>query len=345
VIYNAMLRFITAPGHLYTLEPLVQRTFGADTPPCQVTTYDMMFRAVSTSRATHIFTDMERLYEWELALAADLYRSIRDAGVPCLNDPARVMCRYELLRNLYKAGINPFTAYRAVDRPHPARFPVFLRFEADHGVPVSDPLPDQTALDTKLTALRAAGVPLRGVIVVEYATEPIAPGVWQKFGTFRVGHAVLVDHSVAEDRWLVKYGKLGLATDEMFEAERAAVMSNRFAEELRPVFEIAGVEWGRADHATYGDRQVVYEVNTNPSIAALTPQRSPIRDATLQFARQRMARHLWQIDFGDGSPLQFRAGERLMEYRSQFRRSWARRFYSTLRSAMSLASSDLNLRP
>src|SRR5438046_336973 len=104
-----MLRFITAPRHLYTLEPLIQGTFGANTPPCQVTTYHRMFHATSTSKATHIFTDMERLYEWELILAAELYRSLRDAGVPCLNDPARVMCRYELLRNLHRAGINPFT--------------------------------------------------------------------------------------------------------------------------------------------------------------------------------------------------------------------------------------------
>jgi hypothetical protein len=165
-------------------------------------------------------------------------------------------------------------------------------------MPLSELLPDQAALDNKLTELRATGVPLRGAIVVEHASEPIAPGIWQKFGTFRVGHVVLVDHAVAEDSWLVKYGKKGLATDAMFEAERAAVVSNRFAEELRPAFEISGIEWGRADHATYGGREVVYEVNTNPSIDPLTPQRSSIRDATLQFARQRMARHFGKSILG-----------------------------------------------
>jgi hypothetical protein len=238
--------------------------------------------------------------------------------MPCLNDPARVMCRYELLRVLHKAGINPHTSYRAVDQPLPERFPVFVRFEADHRAPISELLPTQATLDTKLTELRAAGVPLRGAIVVEYTSEPIAPGIWQKFGTFRVGNSVLVDHAVAEDRWLVKYGKKGLATGEMFEAERAAVVSNRFAEELRPAFEISGIEYGRADHATYRGRQVVYEVNTNPNVEPLTRQRSPIRDATLQFARQRMAQHLWEIDFGNGSRLRFHAGRRLLEYRRHY---------------------------
>ena len=312
-----MILFITAPGHLYTIRTLVERTFGAETPLCQATTYNVMFHVTNTLRATHIFTDMERLYDWELTLAADLYRSMRDAGIPCLNDPARVMCRYELLRNLHLKGINPFTVYRAIDRPQPARFPVFLRFDAEHSLPLSDLLPDQETLDAKLATLRAEGIPLRGVIVVEYASEPAAPGVWLRFGTYRVGDAVLFDHYVGDDKWLVKYGKRGLATDEMFEQERAAIISNRFADELRPVFEIAGIEWGRADHASYDGRQIVYEVNTNPGMVPLQPQRSPIRDEALLFARQRMARHLWQIDFGDGSPLPLPASERLMQYRGK----------------------------
>jgi hypothetical protein len=276
-----------------------------------------MFHVANTLRATHIFTDIERLYDWELALAADLYRQLRAAGVPCLNDPARVMCRYELLRHLHQRGTNPFTAYRAIDRPQPTRFPVFLRFEADHGLPLSDLLPDQEALEAKLANLRAEGIPLRGVIVIEYASEPFAPGIWLKFGTYRVGDAVLFDHYVGEDKWLVKYGKRGLATDEIFEQERAAIISNRFAEELRPVFEIAAIEWGRADHATYDGRQIVYEVNTNPGMERLQRQRSPIRDEALLFGRQRMARHLWEIDFGDGSPLPLPASERLTRYRSK----------------------------
>jgi hypothetical protein len=309
-----MLLFVTAHGHSYTVMSLLQGTFGAATPACQVTTYDALFQATRTRQATHIFADIERLYDWELALAADVYRAIRAAGLPCVNDPARVMSRYELLRNLHAAGVNPFNAYRAEDRPQPRRFPVFVRIEADHFMPVSDLLADQAALDAELISLRKRGTPLRGLIVIEFASEAIAPSVWRKFGTFRVGDAVLVDHAVAEDRWLVKYGKRGLATDAMFEEERAAVLSNRFAEELRSAFEIAGVEFG-ADHATFEGREIVYEVNTNPHIEPLTPQRSPIRDETLLFARERMAQQLWRMDFGNGAPVSFVPSERLMRYR------------------------------
>jgi len=310
-----MLLFITTYGHWYTVKSLLEQTFGAETPECQVTTYDELFQAGSTRQATHIFADIERLYAWELALAADLYRAIRDAGLPCLNDPARVMARYELLRNLHAAGFNPFTAYRAEDHPRPSRFPVFVRFEADHVGPRSDLLPDQAALDAELAALRERGTSLRGLIVVEFAGEPIAPGLWRRIGTFRVGDAVLVDHSVVEDRWQVKYGKRGLATDAMFEEERAAVVSNGFAEQLRPVFDMAGIEWGRADHATFQGRQVVYEINTNPTINPLEPQRSPVRDEALRFGRERMARQLWRVDSGNGALVSFQPSERLAEYR------------------------------
>jgi hypothetical protein len=312
-----MLLFITTYGHSYTVTSLLERTFGAETPACQVTTYDDLFQASSTRQAAHIFTDIERLYDWELALAADLYRAIREAGLPCINDPARVMARYELLRNLHAAGVNPFSAYRAEDHPRPSRFPVFIRFEASHRVPVSDLLLDQAALDAELVSLRDRGTSLRGLIVVEFASEPIAEGVWRKFGTFRVGDAVLVDHSVVEDRWVIKGGTRGLATDAMFEHERTAVISNCFAKELRSAFEIAAVEWGRADHATFQGREIVYEINTNPSIEPLMPQRSPIRDEALRFARERMAQQLWRIDFGNGAPVSFGLSERLMEYRRQ----------------------------
>lgn len=312
-----MLLFITTVGHSYTVTSLVERAFGAETPPCRVTTYDDLFQGANTVSATHIFTDLERLYDWELALAADLYRSIRELGLPCLNDPARAMCRYEFLRELHAAGINPFTTYRADDRPQPVRFPVFLRYEAGHDNIYPCLIPDQPTLDLCLRVMRESGVPLRGLIVVEYASEPISPGVWKRYQTWRLGDAVLVGTGTWEDKWEVRYGTYGLATEERCEEERAAVVSNRFAEQLKPAFEIAGMEWGRADHATFNGGEIVYEVNTNPNVAPFQPQQFTFRDETMLFCRKRMAQHLWQIDFGDGASLPFCPGDRLMEYRRQ----------------------------
>jgi hypothetical protein len=323
-----MLLFITTRGHGYTVECLLSNrgsigrllngSFGRDIPKCRVTSYDALFASRRTICATHIFTDIERLYPWELKLAAELYRLIRAAGIPCLNDPARVMSRYELLRNLYSIGFNSFNVYRAEDQPRPERFPVFVRFEADHlAGPLSDLLHDQTALDDCLERLRSSGTPMRGLIVVEFANEEIAPGAWRRYGTFQIGTATHVDHAVVEDRWLVKFGKAGLSTNDMLHAEKAAVLSNALADQIRPAFATAGIEWGRADHAAFRGRQVVYEINTNPFITGFRKllKTSPaIRHDTVRFARQRMAEQLWQIDHGDGSSVPFRKMDRFDKY-------------------------------
>jgi hypothetical protein len=59
---------------------------------------------------------------------------------------------------------------------------------------------------------------------------------------------------------------------------------------------------------------VVYEINTNPEIHPLEPQRSSIRDQTLRFARERMAQELWRLDSGNGAPVPLRASERLKKF-------------------------------
>ncbi|HLJ22146.1 MAG TPA: hypothetical protein VKU84_18205, partial [Stellaceae bacterium] len=265
-------------------------------------------------RATYVFTDIERLSPWELRLAAETYRTLRSAGLSCLNDPARVMGRYELLRTLHRAGINPFNAYRAVDQPQPSRFPVFMRRESDH-LPVSKLISSQALLDQALTALRNSGRPLRDVLVIEFCAEPIAPGVWRKFGTFRIGSEMHVDHAVLEDNWHVKEGTIKDYDDALFEEERGVIMGNLYAPEIERAFELGEIEFGRADHGVVHSRQVVYEINTNPNIAGPEPQTTLIRDQALAASRRRLAQLLFKIDSGDGSSLAIEVGPALTLYR------------------------------
>src|SRR5690349_9713052 len=110
-----MLTFVTTQGHSYTVAALSGGRFGAALPPACATTYERLFQADYVPRGTYIFTDIERLAVWELRLAAALYRALQGAGMPCLNDPAKVKMRYALLSALHAAGLNPFAAYHADD--------------------------------------------------------------------------------------------------------------------------------------------------------------------------------------------------------------------------------------
>src|SRR5688572_7843135 len=130
-----MIVFITTRGHGYTVDPLHDGSFDFDVPKVRTATYEALFRARKVPSATYIFSDIERLTPAELHLAADLYRGFGEAGLTRLNDPAKVMSRFELLRALHRSGINPFNVHRADDDPRPARFPVILRRGFDHRLP------------------------------------------------------------------------------------------------------------------------------------------------------------------------------------------------------------------
>jgi hypothetical protein len=298
-----MLVFVTA-SRANTVRDLVGRKIGWDIPNCVSTTYDALFRSSRTSRAVHILTDFERLSDRELLLAAELYRSLREAGIRCLNDPARVMTRYQLLIALQEAGINPFGVYRADGRPRPQRFPVFVRFESDHEGPLSNLLETQEELDRCLAAARDGGRPLRGLIVTEFAAEPIAPGVWRKFGTFRIASNHSVHHTLLSDGWAIKDMSPNVVSDAFIEEERRVVTENILVDAVARAFEIAGIEWGRADHALFHGRHVVYEINTNPMVH-FGAQGFERRTETKKISSKRMAQFLWEIDDGDGAPIKF----------------------------------------
>ncbi|MGE0719364.1 MAG: hypothetical protein AB7P02_28230 [Alphaproteobacteria bacterium] len=314
-----MILFVATAAHRYTMACLADETFGVPLPQCRVTSYERLFAAKTIPTATWIFTDIDRLLPWELPVAAEIHRWLRDQGMRCLNDPARVMGRFQLLRRLHDDGHNPFNVYRADERPRPRRFPVFLRNEDDHTAPRPALVPDQRALDAALAMLAAAGTSPKGMLVVEFVHAPLAPGLWRKFGTFSVGEGVSVDHAVIEDQWAVKQGTVGTATPEMYAEELAAVTENAFAPALLPVFRTAAIEWGRADHTTVAGREVVWEINTNPDIRPLAAQASPLRDRSLLLARRRMALLLDAVDTPPGPPVAFEAGPRLRRLREAIR--------------------------
>lgn len=312
-----MIVFLTVRHHDYTVQSLVNGTFGPRLPQVAVLAYEDTLTATELPAATYIFTDIERLSTWERLLAADLFRALRTAGCHCLNDPARVLTRYPLLRALHREGFNPFRAWRLDDGVQLRKFPVFLRNDADHGRPLSDLLHSQAALDAALAVLAAQGIPLSGLLAIEFHAAPFGEGVWAKLGTFRIGDAITTDHGVIEDEWFVKHGKPGLATPEMFDWEYRHIERNSGAALLGPAFMIAGIEYGRADHTTVNGREVVFEINTNPNIAPVTKQRSPVRDQAIVVARDRFAAALWRLDSGDGVPLALGLGERATEHRTR----------------------------
>jgi hypothetical protein len=314
-----MVRFLTSRGHEYTVEKLVKKQMaGASVPPCAVESYDRFLRKKRVPCGVYIFTDMERLTPWELRLAAEAYSALAlDGRCRVLNNPAKVMSRYELLRNLREAGINEFDVTRADERRWPARYPVFLRHEQDHGRPLStDLLQNREEVAAALDVARAGGISLRGILIVGYAAEAFDGPWFRKFNTFRIGDEVFAHHVVVEDSWSVKYGRKDMKLPEEYKVyEQEFVKGNWNADLFRRVFETAAIEYGRADWGLVGGKVQVYEINTNPQVSGDPGSTNPTRRSTLAMSTKKLCDSLAALENGTSDGTVSVGGNLLHEWR------------------------------
>jgi hypothetical protein len=267
-----LILVITTREHSYTHDALCRQP-GLD---LDVVSYDKILkRKHRPYRATHIFTDFERLPPWRVQEAAVLYRMLKSSGTRVLNDPARALGRFGLLRALHRNGSNGFDVYRVESLETPARWPVFLRLEGNHSDPVSGLLSNRAELDQAIEHAVERGAPRDHLLIIEYAAEPVRPGLFRKLSVFRVGERLLGYTCTHDDRWLVKYGQPGIAPLELYEEEYSFVANNPFAAAVESAFRLAGIEYGRIDFGLVGGRPQIYEINNNPHVQ-LNPEKSPV---------------------------------------------------------------------
>jgi hypothetical protein len=276
-----MIRLVMTAAHRDTHEEF-RSTSRID---LRTTTYHRLFTGARIPRATYVFTDMDRLGPWELELAGRLGTELALHGIRILNHPARVRQRFSLLRTLFAAGRNDFNVWRAEDPIPPDHFPVFLRLESGHRGPLDHNLlhtPDDVARAVEKAL--ATGYPLRELILVGYCAEEAQPGVFRKYGMYRIGDRLIPALSVHESRWMVKHGELGLAGPTYYREEKQQALIGSDTDALRPCFELGEIEYGRADYGKVGPRIQVYEINTNPMISRTMTHPFPDRldtDATI----------------------------------------------------------------
>ncbi|MEO7602220.1 MAG: hypothetical protein ABIS39_03005, partial [Sphingomicrobium sp.] len=125
---------------------------------------------------------------------------------------------------------------------------------------------NQAILDEFIGKMVEAGIPLTSLLLIEYCAEEVVPGLYRKLSVFRVGERMIGYTCVHDRNWLVKYGRPGIASADLYEDELRIVRDNPFGEEMRKVFDLANVEYGRVDFGLVGGRAQVYEINSNPDV-------------------------------------------------------------------------------
>ena len=237
--------------------------------------------------------------QWELRVFGQLYKHLKSAGpgYRVLNNPARVMGRYQLLRKLYQEGFNSFNAWLVSEGRMPDHYPVFIRRSFDHHQPLTGLLHSEQKLRQALETLHTENEPDEGLIIIEYCAEPASHDLFRKLAAFRIGDEIFFFNTVHERNWLVKYGSLNSATDALYQDEYEMIQNNKYKDELQRVFEIANVEYGRVDFGLVDGKIQVYEINTNPDIRP--PRKvhpNPIRTKSLNLAFQKYAAALSVVD-------------------------------------------------
>jgi hypothetical protein len=293
-----MIIALTTPAHDYTFK-VVRKLV----PGFRTMDYASALHARGLPRATYLFCDVDRLSYWELELAARLYRQLKSSGVRVFNDPARVRQRYALLRTLKDRGLNRFDVWLPDHGQEPDRFPVFLRTQSAHRGPLTDLLQNSEAARSALSDAIAQGHARKDLMFVEYCAEPTETGVFRKLSVFKVGDAIVPSLAVHESKWAAKYGEIGIAGDAGYIDEHKLVVENRFAAAMAPVFDVSEIQYGRADFALVGGSPQTYEVNTNPSIKAMSEHPSALRMEAQRVMLDKLKNAFEAIDSPPGASI------------------------------------------
>ncbi len=229
--------------------------------------YESLARKRRLPAGAYIFADIELLQGEQKQRVTDIYGHLeRDPGRYVLfNNPSLTLPRFPLLRTLCEQGLNDFNVYRAADELSSVSFPVFLRRTDDHRGPQSQLLRDRHALRTELERLAHGGENLNDWLVTEFCNVADQNGMYHKYAAFLVNGRIIARHLFFGTEWVQKYSNKNLPP-ELLAREREFMANNPYEEQLRRVFQIAAVGYGRIDFGVINGRVQTWEINTNPMI-------------------------------------------------------------------------------
>jgi hypothetical protein len=219
---------------------------------------------------TYVFSALEQLSAPMERLVAHLHAQLsaqlsNGAGVRLLNRPGRSLRRYQLLSELSRLQLNEHRAVRATDDLSGLRYPVFVRGEHTHDGALSPLLHDAREVEAWIGRLVLVGRRLDELLVIEFCDTADANGIYRKYAAFIIGDQILPRSLDRGRDWMLKRQGTDY-THEALAEELEFVRNNPHERELREIFAIAGVDYGRIDYAVQDGRIRTWEINLHPTI-------------------------------------------------------------------------------
>jgi hypothetical protein len=243
----------------------------------------------------YIFSNLDCLKPEGVEYVASIWDQLSRASdrARLLNPPRRTLSRFDLLRRLFEAGLNGFNVHLSHPLPRP-RFPVFLRRPMSHDGPLGGLIHDREDLRAEID--RQGGE----LLVVEYCRTADRSGVHRKYSAFRVGDRIIPRHLIFSRNWVQKYPDL--VDPPMIEEEMEYLSANPHEPEIRRVFELAGVDYGRMDYGVVDGRIQVWEINRNPIITLRKEEYAPAHLPAQELFVSRMIEALEALDLDPPGP-------------------------------------------
>ncbi len=275
-----MITYLVTQRHAYAIENFLAACGEALAERFRVETYVSMFGDLDKFEArpgTYIFSDVERLSGPVPYRCAEAWKRISDLGesTRLLNHPTRSMRRYELLRTLFESGRNAFNAYRMVECRQPQRWPVFIREENEHTKNLTKLLHTPEELDAAVADIFEKGHSREDKLIVEFCDTRDDQGLFYVYSAYLVGERLIPRGLNASRIWVLGHRQQEyVKTPEVLEKRRRYMETNPHERELREIFRLARIDYGKIDYAILDDRLQVWEINTNPVVLTVQERKT-----------------------------------------------------------------------
>jgi len=299
-----MLRAFVSSRHRFQLRRLRTCEPNSLRSRLRLVSYESARYRLGLGGGAYVFTNLEALDTRMTERACQIASAIRDTDPDAiiLNDPRYVMRRYELLRDLYRAGVNSFSCCRVDEGVMPEQYPVFLRGESDHRGAAPKLLRNESELRVALAQPESLNVDRSRRLIVGFVdTREAGDPVYRKYAAMRVGDEIIAGHINFNEHWMVKLKRDLTPAEAAIQQEY--IDTNPHRDEIMAVFERARIQYGRVDYGVGENGIEVWEINSNPTYSSQSNEAKRVHWAQFAPVMQKVAQALARIaDQGAGRP-------------------------------------------
>ncbi len=281
-----MIHFLVPAAEDVFIKDYLSVFGGALREDFRVVHYEDLTRQKEFARGTYVLSTLDQLSDTTADLLSEIYQQLEQVeGFRFLNHPTKTLQRFGLLTELNRRGLNKFRVSRAITNHNKLRFPVFLRHERLHEGALSQLLNSEREIQQAIGRALVQGHKLRELLVVEFCDTANEAGYYRKYAAFVVGKKVIPRSLNYGKEWMLKHSQTEFTMPMVLE-ELDFVRQNPHADQLRKIFELAHVEYGRIDYAIKNGSVQTWEINLNPTIGRglrprsknISPELDAIRD-------------------------------------------------------------------